>query len=72
MTLSIAAAAQHTTLWARKGAAGPALDGKMEPARAQAQPLAVKLNDGRSLPGDATRASLLSLYDVEKVYVLAR
>ncbi len=72
LTLPGVGAAQDTTLVAKKVAAGPALDGKMDPAFQQAQPLLVKLNGGKNLPGDSTEVTLRALYDTEKVYFVAQ
>lgn len=72
LTLPVVGWAQDTTLVAKKVAAGPALDGKVDSAWSQAQPLVVKLNGGKNLPGGSTEVSLRGLYDAEKVYFLAQ
>ncbi len=72
LALPVVGWAQDTTLVAKKVAAGPALDGKQDPAWQQAAPLVVKLNGGKNLPGGSTEVSLRALYDAEKVYFLAQ
>jgi hypothetical protein len=72
LTLPGVAAAQDTTLVAKKVTAPPALDGKMDATWQQAAPLVVKLNGGKNLPGGATEVILRALYDAEKVYFVAQ
>jgi Ethylbenzene dehydrogenase len=72
LTLPVAGSSQDTTLVAKKVAAGPALDGKMDPSWQQAAPLAIKLTGGKNLPGGSTEVTLRALYDTEKIYFLAQ
>jgi len=72
LVLPAFSSAQDTTLVAKKVAAGPALDGKLDATWQQAAPLTVKVSGGKNLPGGATEVSLRALYDAEKVYFLAQ
>ena len=72
LTLSGVVSAQDTTLVAKKVAAPPALDGKMDATWQQTTPLVVKVSGGKNLPGGSTEVTLRALYDAEKVYFVAQ
>lgn len=69
---AVSVGAQDTTLVAKKIAAPPTLDAKLDATWQPATPLVVKLSGGKNLPGGTTEMSLRALYDAENVYFLAQ
>ena len=65
-------AQQKNVLVSKKAAAAPVLDGVVDDAWKQAEPLTVKVLGGKNLPGGSTEVTLKSLYDGDMVYLLVQ